>query len=503
MRSMKLLIIGMIALSAAAQDWPQFQQNAQRHGRIEKGPSGPYRARWIWLGPQTQLRNKESRADWKDDLTGREDYSYPMPAEVPMTFAEGMQPMHAGGVLYALDEEGRAYAIGMADGSTKWVGENPGGSINSPVIVGAVLVCASITGRVTALDRASGKEAWFVDTGRAISGSPALVDQTLYVANHGGYVYSIDAASGEVNWKTRVGGPCVGGIAADENGCYVGAQDKFFYAINKDGTIRAKTQLASQGFRQVWPIVFDGKVMVQVVGTVCVGSEHVFDDVLASGTNPAEEMGNIRRWLGGDDNQGKWKWASADMKHFHVLDAKTLAEAFVVPNGPSEGCGTPADPPVVDNQGRVLLWWRTKFPTFTNNKPSFGTKFTLDISAMNLTNGDRLPIDNGRFTGQGAETDNAFAFSVGGDVLFMRQRFRGTHAMNLKTSTHHYVQVASRRRDGGYWPAPVSYVASGNVNVRTPGRAAATRTAPSIAADAIFFAEPFCITCVESDRRGQ
>jgi hypothetical protein len=82
----------------------------------------------------------------------------------------------------------------------------------------------------------------------------------------------------------------------------------------------------------------------------------------------------------------------------------------------------------------------------------------------------------------------------------MRQRFRGTHAMDLVRSQHHFIQVESRRRDGGSWPAPVSYVAEGNLRIRTPSRSDATRTAPAVAADAILFAEPYCLTCVESAR---
>ena len=134
-----LIVLGlflMAAMAQAQQDWPQFQQNAQRQGRLTEGPGGPYRARWIWSGPDSVLRNKESKAGWKDDITGRNGYSYPMPKSVPMTFAEGMQPVHAGGVLYALDQEGKAYAISMDDGSTKWVGNNPGGSITSPAVAG-------------------------------------------------------------------------------------------------------------------------------------------------------------------------------------------------------------------------------------------------------------------------------------------------------------------------------------------------------------------------------
>jgi hypothetical protein len=416
-----------------------------------------------------------------------------------MTFAEGMQPVHAAGVLYALDQEGCAYAINTSDGTTRWVAQNPGGSVNSPAIVGDRLICASVSGRVTALSLADGKEIWALETARTITGSPAAVNQTIYIANHGGYVYSINAVDGKVNWTTRIGGPCIGGLAADESGCYLGGEDKFFYAFDAaDGQVRARVQLVGQGFRLLWPVVHRGKVLVQVVGTVCVGSEHVFDDVLESGQQPEQEDRNIRRWLSGDNNGGKWAWASPDLKHLYVLDSRTLRELYTVPNGPSEGCGTPADPPVIDNSDRALLWWRTKFPTFTSNKPSFGTRFTLDISAMDPATGQRVPIANGRYADQGAETDNAFAFSVGGDVLFLRQRFRGTHAINLRTSDHCLVQVASRSRDGGHWPAPISYVASGNVNTRTPGRADATRTAPSVSPTMIFFAEPYCITCVES-----
>src|SRR5262249_23136707 len=101
-------------------------------------------------------------------------------------------------------------------------------------------------------------------------------------------------------------------------------------------------------------------------------------------------------------------------------------------------------------------------------------------------------------SGQDAETDNAFAFSVGGDNLFMRQRFRGTHGFNLKTSDHFFIEVEVRSRDGGSWPAPISYTATGGLRVSTPMRSDTTRTAPSVASDKIFFAESYCITCVES-----
>ena len=492
-----LLLIALTHFSWG-QDWPQFQQNSQRQGRVETGPKGPYRARWIWLGPDNTFGIRPRIRSGR--MTYRTRRLFISDAQNRADDAGGRDAADSQGWCGLCAGSGRAgVRVAMEDGSTKWIGKNPGGSTNTAVIAGKFLACASISGRITALNLADGTEAWAVETGRVITGSPALVNDTIYVANHGGYVYSLNAADGKVNWRVRLGGACAGGIAADEMGCYLGAEDKNFYGLNaKDGAVRAKVQLASQGFRQLWPVVYKDMVMVQLVGSVCVGSEHVFDDVLAAGKDSGEEGKNILRWLGGDDNGGKWKWASPVMKHFYVLDRLTLKEKFTVPNGPSEGCGIPADPPVVDNQGHMLLWWRTKFPKFTTDQASFGTKFTLDISAMDEKTGLRVPIDNGKFCGQGAETDNAFAFSVGGDTLFMRQRFRGTHAMELSTSKHYLIEVESRKRDGGNWASPVSYVAEGNVGITTPGRSDTTRGRAYGGGKGNLFAEPYCVTCVES-----
>ena len=69
-RVVLLIALGFVSARTGAQDWPQFQQNGQRHGRLAAGPVGPYRARWIWLGPNNVLRNRDSQPGWSDDLTG-------------------------------------------------------------------------------------------------------------------------------------------------------------------------------------------------------------------------------------------------------------------------------------------------------------------------------------------------------------------------------------------------------------------------------------------------
>jgi hypothetical protein len=79
-----LVALWLVPAPTGAQDWPQFQQNGQRNGRLAAGPVGPFRARWMWLGPNDVRRNKDSQPGWSDDLTGRDGSSCPLPRSVPM-----------------------------------------------------------------------------------------------------------------------------------------------------------------------------------------------------------------------------------------------------------------------------------------------------------------------------------------------------------------------------------------------------------------------------------
>jgi hypothetical protein len=159
----------------------------------------------------------------------------------------------------------------------------------------------------------------------------------------------------------------------------------------------------------------------------------------------------------------------------------------------------PAPPPAIDSEGRPLAWFKTAYPTLTA-KGSFGTRFSMDISAINTSTGLRVPIDNGRLSGTTGESDNLFALSSGGSLLYLRQRFRGTKVIDLKQSSSHLIQAAIRTRDGGTWPADVVYRDRGGLP-RTSQPPLGGREAVVIASDKLFFAEEYCITCVEHRER--
>jgi hypothetical protein len=237
------------------------------------------------------------------------------------------------------------------------------------------------------------------------------------------------------------------------------------------------------------------------------GSEYVMEEVMEDSQSLEEEEVNIRRWLQGDDNGGAWPFASSDWQHTFALDTADLNEPFLIATGPVDGCGSPPPSVVVDNSNRVLCWWKTRYQALTAPSPAFGTNYGLDIAGINPANGNRIVIDNGTLSNMfPLETDNLYAFSIGGPHIWMRQNFRGTQVIDLETSQHTLVEVTTRYNDGGgFNNAHICYRNQGidlgydNVPFITSQPATAGRTAPAIAGKYVFIAEYFGIVAIEHE----
>jgi len=515
--AMAAALLTFTAMTPAA-DWPQLQNDAARTGRTKDTVLAPYRARWIWMGPDHVLRNRESRpgdANWTDDLTSGEGKNYRMPRSLPFSFAGSMQPIVVAGRVFVGDAQGSVYAISGDDGSTLWTAPNPGGTLWNGVATDSVVAFPSVYGYVTGYDAATGRQLWRIDTGRTITCAPALLDGVLYVANHGGQVFAIQLADGKLLWTSqRLGGPIQGGLCVANGRVYVGVDTMYAVALDiKTGQQVAARKVTGQSFRFTWPVAVRDRVIFTTVGIIVPGSEYVNDPVLAGKPGqavgwvpnakpghptPQAEEEAMRAWLAGD---------GSDWELFYSLRADNLQKDYIVAAGAIEGCGSSPEPPVIDWQDRPLIWWATAYPTFTK-RGTFGSSYSVDISAFDLNTGRRILIDNGRFGVGTTETDNLYGLTIGGDILYLRQNFRGTQWVNLRTSEGGWISAVYRYRDGGGWPAPINYANGSRTSdtapdmVRPPSVPAPPfgRVGPTIADNRLYFTEDFAVTCAETAR---
>lgn len=495
-------------LFVGASDWAQLQHDAARTGRGDEEVAPPYRARWLWFGSAGTLRNRLSKPDspdWTDDLVSGVGKSYRMPAAVPMTFAGTMQPVVWKGKVFVASQEGTVFAIREDDGATLWESDLPGGCIATGAAQGNVVIFCSLRGAVHAYHIEDGKPAWIVPTGRSITGAPCMVDDRVYVASHGGCVAAIHADTGRAIWTSdRLGAPVQGGLAATRDSVYVGAEDLKVHRLNAaDGRVVATRQVCGQSFRLLWPVIHKGRLWVRTAPVWCVGSEGVNDPLLSQAGNLEDEEMKCLAWLNGEAEFGSWS-SKNDWKTYYALSLSDLTEPFQIPCGPSDGCGQPPQPPVVDHRGELISWWPTRYCGLMRRDGTFGTRYHIDLAEVNTETGRRQPLSGGEpVSVWPMETDNLYALSAAGRFCYWRQRFRGTYAMDLVQRRHYQIQVEVRSRDGGVWSAPIMYADTREDRLpRTPSTPMAGRVSASVANHRLYLCESYGVTAVEHADKG-
>lgn len=502
-----LCLLAWMGTSALAEDWPQLQKDGARTGRTTDTVEPPYRARWMWFGPEGTIRNQNSepgQSGWDDDLTTRDGYDFPTPDPVPFCISVQAQPVVSNGRIFIGDMQGNVYGIDEFDGSTLWTSSHPGGTANAAAVSGNVVVFHSLRGHIRGYDVTNGALLWDIDTEKPLTNAPCEYNGVIYTGAHNGKVYAVDAATGSILWTSQdLGAPIHGGLCTDGSSVYFGCENMKVYKVScADGSVQATKDVRGQSFRMVWPVVYDNKVWVTTLPSRRVGSEYLMEDLMASATSIDDEQNKTLDLISG---QGGWSEASEDWKHFWVLNTSDFSEPFVVPVGYTDGCGRPTSPPVVDNQGRMLKWWKTKYPKLTHYG-SFGTDYSVDVSAINMSTGRREVIDNGKFSNQGGDTDNLYWLMTAGDRIFMMNDFRGLQMINMNTSDGRLVQVQEHRKDDATWAADVWYWEGEEFNddpyppvTDFPARPYKGRMAPIVANNRLYKSEHYCITAIEHD----
>jgi len=487
------------ARRTTAGDWPQLQHDSRRSGHTADQVLPRFRPRWVWYGPSLTLRNTLSNSSWSGAAIAPGDIiavKAAVPAAVPFTIAAGVQPVIAGGRVFVGTMDGTVHALSVDDGATVWSAANPGGTVCAGACGGASVVFGSLDGAIRTYAQTDGTPRGTVATGGPITAAPVTDGTVACVASHDGHVYCVGLADGSLRWKSPyLGAAAAGGLAMDSASAYVGAENMVFHALRlSDGGVRLQKKLRGQSFGSLWPVVNGGRAYVETAPVPAVGSEYVGEDVMAGATSADDEQSRWSAFLSGGP--------TSDWKHLTVLSTTDFSEPFTVPCGPVEGCGTPPNPPVVDNTGRVLTYFKTNYVTLV--KPSaFGTVYSIDISAIDQSTGRRVPIQNGATATEWFtwETDNLYGLATGGTWLYLRQDFRGTVCINLSTSASRLVSVAHSYQDGGNFAnADIIHAGNRDTGARVPSTSLPAihgRVPPAISGQALYFCERWCVVAAE------
>jgi len=424
-----LLLLGGLATGGAGElDWPQLQRDAARSGRTSLSVGPRVKCRWVWVDEQHVTRGFESKRD----------ASIAYPRVRTLIIAGDVQPIVVEGKVFFGASDGQFFALNATDAATAWKAKLGGAILHTAAYADGKVVVPCMDHKVHCFAAADGKKLWQATTGAGVHAAPLIVGRTVYVGSRDGRFYAIRLADGKVAWTyTALAGspddpftaaPIVQPAASDGTRVLFGAENMYFYCLDaRTGSELWRRRLFAQSFQYGWPVVVRERVMVPVM--VARGrAEWLCEkelDALPKGS--AAEV-----WPREREMFLRWLKANPHQQSIYVLDLATGREPYKMPLGRVGGINYPPRAPVLYSDGRPILYWRTKTATVLTGG-SFGTKYTPDISAMSYETGDREPFAPPRRSGHGAELDNNFTLTVGGNWLYMNNHMRGAHMVNPRT----------------------------------------------------------------------
>jgi outer membrane protein assembly factor BamB len=142
-------------------------------------------------------------------------------------------PVLAGGRLFMLKNDGRAFALNADTGRIRWRKRVGGLAASAPAAAGASVYFVANRGgyggiagagpaKVVAMNRRSGRVRWAKRLGAASESSPLVVGERVFMGAQDGSVYALSARSGRILWRYRAGGPVKGALAYSRGRLYLG-----------------------------------------------------------------------------------------------------------------------------------------------------------------------------------------------------------------------------------------------------------------------------------------
>jgi outer membrane protein assembly factor BamB len=131
-----------------------------------------------------------------------------------------------------------------------------------PIYVGGVLYAVNNSGFAFALDAKTGKKLWEHRIGELNASSPTYYKHRLYIVNLvPGHIVKLDASNGKVIWKKSLPGRAESSPVVKGSSVYFGCEDGKLYSVSTvNGNIRWATQLS--GPIKAAPAYYGGRLFV-------------------------------------------------------------------------------------------------------------------------------------------------------------------------------------------------------------------------------------------------
>jgi hypothetical protein len=336
----------------AAADWPQVQNNPQHTGFVAETIGPNFKVIW-------------TRAFQPEKI-------YPQ-----------VQAIVHQGKVFVGTEMGNLYALDATTGAQAWKFAAGSPILASAAATGGKVFFAALDGSVYAINVSNGSQAWKTKIASRLgfSTAPVLADGKILLGGRNGVFYAFDPANGNKLWEYKVGAPILQTAAANNGRVFFGAMDLRVYALNtSNGSFAWKSnKLPQMAFKDYWPVVHQGKVIVRPMGSGALPSSNMSD---------AAQTAALAAY---DANP-----SAAGPRSLFMFDEATGQEApavihydFITMNG------APA-PPCVDRDGHLIL-----------SAPSTNQEYRTGWGRLNLSTRKIFTmLEDGTDAGNGNQDEN-------------------------------------------------------------------------------------------------
>lgn len=299
-------------------DWPQLQMTPQRSGYTPQDLNAPITRLW--------------------------NHGF-----APERVAPWVQAVIAEDRLFIGTTQGALYAFDARNGSVLWRYQ-AGPILHTAGTAKGLVFFGSMDGNVYALRASSGELAWKYESGlrTGFSSAVLLAEDKVFLANRGGVYFALSQADGRLVWKRDLGVPILMSSAYDAGRIFFGAMDMRVRALKASNgeVLWTSAVIPGQAFKDYWPVVHQGYVL--------------FSPWRVEGSNyPHCPLPDKRGLLDENDFDDQacvdFLEQNPSRKNLFVLDARTGAEAFVVPHWISMALNGTTPPPAVDRAGYLIV----------------------------------------------------------------------------------------------------------------------------------------------------